>query len=195
MSAVDRQRERAPLAEKPNLTDKTCGGYHQASLGRGVETPSMPTQTAPENARRRYAKAASLTGDMIQVSHSRRNSKNVPTVAIAEHKKDPIQAPAHVADRDETKNESVDKISAEELSIGAIAMLWSKETCHTASEIETELLAAFQKRLKACSMDMNKDATLSRQELLKFCDDASIDLPKFWGQSGVGVIQFQQGRS
>ncbi len=74
----------------------------------------------------------------------------------------------------------MDKISAEELSIGAIAMLWSKESGHTASEIETELLTAFQKRLKACSMDMNKDATLSRQELLKFCDDASIDLPKFW---------------
>jgi hypothetical protein len=76
----------------------------------------------------------------------------------------------------------VDKISSEELSIGAIAMLWSKEFEHTVSEIETELLTAFQKMLKDCSMDSSRDATISRHELLKFCDDDNINPPKFWSR-------------
>ena len=60
MGDVERQRERAPLAEKPSLTDEACGGRHQASLGKGVGAPSMPTQTAPENVTRGRANAASL---------------------------------------------------------------------------------------------------------------------------------------
>ena len=79
-------------------------------------------------------------------------------------------------------NVVVDKIGAEELSIGAIAMLWSRESEHGVSEIVTELLAAFQERLKDCSMEKSKDATVSRQELLKFCEDAGIDPPRFWAR-------------
>jgi hypothetical protein len=115
------------------------------------------------------AKTASLTSDMIEVRKSRRRFIDVPAAAAAGNKPDAI-------------HESVDKILAEELSIGAIAMLWSKESGHAASEIETELFAAFQERLKGCSMEMSKDATISRQELLRFCDDARIDPPKFWGR-------------
>ncbi len=37
-----------------------------------------------------------------------------------------------------------DMILAEELSVRAIAELWSRESCHATSEVEAELLAAFQ---------------------------------------------------
>jgi hypothetical protein len=119
---------------------------------------------------------------MIEVRRSQRRFIDVPATAATGNKLDAIQAPAPFVAQDEAEHDSVERISAEELSIGAIAMLWSKESGHAASEIETELFAAFQERLKGCSMDMSKDATLSRQELLRFCDDASIDPPKFWGR-------------
>ena len=48
MGDVGRQRERAPLAEQPSLTDEACGDRHQAPLGKGVGAPSMPTRNGTQ---------------------------------------------------------------------------------------------------------------------------------------------------
>ena len=167
MNDIDHRRHRNPLAgQRSDLTD----------------APSTPTQPATENPTRGRAKTASLTSDMIEVRNTRRGPKDVPDAGAAENRKNPAQSSIPLADRDQTESALVDKISSEELSIGAIAMLWSKEFEHTVSEIETELLTAFQKKLKDCSMDSSRDATISRHELLKFCDDANINPPKFWSR-------------
>lgn len=76
----------------------------------------------------------------------------------------------------------LDRVSPEELSIRAIAELWSMESDHSATHVEAELLAAFHDTLKGCSMDTSKDATISRDDLLKFCEKANIDPPKFWAK-------------
>jgi hypothetical protein len=76
----------------------------------------------------------------------------------------------------------VDIIFAEELSVRAIAELWSRESCHAPSDVEAELLAAFQEKLKGCSMDACLDATISRDDLITFCDEAHIAPPRFWAR-------------
>ena len=73
-----------------------------------------------------------------------------------------------------------DIIFAEELSVRAIAELWSRESCHATSEVEAELLAAFQEKLKGRSMGACLDATISRDDLVTFCDEANIAPPRFW---------------
>ena len=166
MSDTDPQRQRLPL------TGKRSGP---------TDAPRSPTETAARISVRGQAKTASLTSDMIQVGNSqRRPKKNLPGVEARENRKDPTHGLVDVVAQNEMVNVVVDKIGADELSIGAIAMLWSRESEHGVSEIVTELLAAFQERLKDCSMEKSKDATVSRQELLKFCEDAGIDPPRFW---------------
>ncbi len=75
-----------------------------------------------------------------------------------------------------------DIILAEELSVRAIAELWSRESCHATSEVEAELLAAFREKLKGCSMDACLDASISRDDLITFCDEAKIAQPRFWAR-------------
>ncbi len=163
-------------------TDDSCTGRHQASSGKSVVAPSTPTQPTTENPTRGRAKTASLTSELIKVRNTRRSPKDVPDVGTAENRKNLAQSSIHLADQDQTASALVEKISSNELSIGAIAILWSKEIEHTVSEIETELLTAFQERLKDCSMDWSRDATISRHELTEFCDDANINPPKFWSR-------------
>ena len=170
------------LEKHSSPTDDSCAGRHQTSSGMNVVAPSTPTQPATENPTRGRAKTASLTSDLIEVRNTRRSPKDVPDVGTARNRKNLGQSSIHLADQDQTASAMVDRISSEELSIGAISMLWSKEIEHTVSEIETELLTAFQNRLTDCSMDLSGDATISRHELLKFCDDANINPPKFWSR-------------
>ncbi len=75
-----------------------------------------------------------------------------------------------------------DIIFAEELSVRAIAGLWSGASCHATSEVEAELLAAFQEKLKGCSGDACLDATISRDDLITFCGAANIAPPRFWAR-------------
>ena len=167
MSETDPRGQRTPLAEK-----------HSGP----TDEPRTPTETDTANSARGRAKTASLISDLIQVRNFQRSSNVLPGIGVAKNRKDPTHRPADLVAQDETANALVEKIAAEELSIGAIAMLWSKESGHSVSEVATELLTAFQERLKDCSMEMSKDATLSRQELLKFCEDAGIDPPRFWAR-------------
>lgn len=168
MSDTNPRRQRLPLT---------------GARSKPTGAPDVPTGTATGDSARGQAKTAALTSDMIRVGISQRSAgKNLPGVGAGENTKDPTHRLEDVVAQDETANRVVDKIAAEELSIGAIAMLWSRESEHSVSEIETELLAAFQERLKDCSMETSRDATLSRQELLKFCENASIDPPKFWAR-------------
>ena len=90
---------------------------------------------------------------------------------------EPSDAPAPASE-----TAPVDTIFAEELSVRAIAERWSRESCHATSEVEAELLAAFQKKLKGCSMDACLDATISRDDLITFCDEANIAPPRFWAR-------------
>ncbi len=178
MSETDPRGQRTPMAEK-----------HSGP----TDEPRTPTEMDTANSARGRAKTASLISDLIQVRNFQRSSNVLPGVGVAKNRKDPTHRPADLVAQDETANALVEKIAAEELSIGAIAMLWSKEigaiamlwskeSGHSVSEVATELLTAFQERLKECSMEMSKDATLSRQELLKFCEDAGIDAPRFWAR-------------
>lgn len=167
MSETDHRGQRTRLAEK-----------HSGP----TDEPRTPTETDTANSARGRAMTASLTSDLIQVPNFQRSSKVLPGVRVAKNRKDSTHHPADDVAQDETANALVETIAAEELSIRTIAMIWSKESGHSVSEIATELLTAFQERLNDCSMEMSTDATLSRQELLKFCEDAGIDPPRFWAR-------------
>ncbi len=110
----------------------------------------------------------------------------VPAVVAAENTADGKSAKTagkmETATPARSETAPVDIIFAEELSVRAIAELWSRESCHATSEVEAELLAVFREKLKGCSMDACLDASISRDDLITFCDEANIAPPRFWAR-------------
>jgi hypothetical protein len=73
----------------------------------------------------------------------------------------------------------------DELSLRAIAELWSHKTGQSKIAIMAELVAAFQELIGGNIGKVTGDTTITRENLQKFCAEVNIAPPDIWAQFEV----------
>ncbi len=73
-----------------------------------------------------------------------------------------------------------ESLETDELSLRAIADLWSKETGQSKILVRAELVEVFRDHFGKEVGEVTGDTTLTRENLLKFCAETNTPPPRFW---------------
>lgn len=106
--------------------------------------------------------------------------KQPSKIAASQNKSSKNGGPGAPVEPAGSENRVTESLDTDELSLRAVAELWSHESGQSKITIRAELVAAFQDIFGKEAGDVNGDTTITREDLQKFCSDANITPPSFW---------------